>query len=163
MKTCIPPTTANCGDPWAHLDPARRRLLEQSWAGVFRQHLLPELPVEALAACLPQTRGRPRKDFRVMLGILILQQLHDYTDTETVEAVAFHLAWQYALDIASQIPLYLCERTLRNYRHVVRESGLAPLVLQQLTDVLIRAFAVDTTLQRIDSTTVRSAVRTLTR
>jgi hypothetical protein len=36
-------------------------------------------------------------------------------------------------------------------------------LFQQLTDVLIRTFTVDTTLQRIDSTTVRSAVRTLTR
>jgi hypothetical protein len=67
------------------------------------------------------------------------------------------------LDITPPTFLYICERTLRNYRHVVRKHGLAPLVFQQLTDVLIHTFAVDTTLQRIDSTTVRSAVRTLTR
>ena len=163
MKTFTHPATDFSSDAWSHLDPARRRLLEQSWAGVFRQHLLPSLPVEALGACFPQTRGRPRKDFRVMLGALILQQLHDYTDAETVEAVAFNLAWHYALDITPPTPLYICERTLRNYRHMVREHGLAQLVLQQLTDVLIRTFAVDTRLQRIDSTTVRSAVRTLTR
>ena len=98
-----------------------------------------------------------------MLGILILQQLHDYTDTETVEAVAFNLAWHYALDIAPLASISICERTLRNYRHIVRAHGLAPQLFQQLTDVLIRVFTVDTTLQRIDSTTVRSAVRTLTR
>jgi len=130
---------------------------------VFRQHLLPCLPVEALAACFPQTRGRPRKDCRLMLGILILQQLHDCTDAKTVEAVAFNLAWQYALDLTPQTPIYICERTLRNYRHVVREHRLASLLFQQLTDSLLRTFAVDTTLQRIDSTTVQSAVRTLTR
>jgi hypothetical protein len=130
---------------------------------VFRQHLLPWVPVEALAACFAQTGGRPRKDFRVMLGVLMLQQLHDYTDTATVEAVAFNLTWQYALDIAPQTPLYICTRTLRNYRRVVREHGLAPRLFRQLTDVLIRTFAVDTSFQRIDSTTVRSAVRTLTR
>jgi hypothetical protein len=28
-----------------------------------------------------------------MLGIVILQQLHDYIDPQTVEAVAFNLAW----------------------------------------------------------------------
>jgi hypothetical protein len=163
MKTFTPPIPDLYGDAWAHLDPARRRLLEQSWAGVFRQHLLPSVPVEALAACFPQTRGRPRKDFRVMLGVLILQQLHAYTDTETVEAVAFNLAWHYALDITPRTPIYICERTLRNYRHVVRKHDLAPRLFQQLTDGLIRIFTVDTTLQRIDSTTVRSAVRTLTR
>jgi hypothetical protein len=130
---------------------------------VLRQQLLPSLPVEALGACFPQTGGRPRKDFRVMLGALILQQLHDYTDAETVEAVAFNLTWHYALDIAPPTPLYICERTLRNYRHIVREHGLAQLGFQQLTDVLLRTFAVDTGLQHIDSTTARSVVRTLTR
>jgi hypothetical protein len=67
------------------------------------------------------------------------------------------------LDITPQTPLYICERTLRNYRHVVREHRLASLLFQQLTDRLIRTFTVDPTLQRIDSTTVRSAARTLTR
>jgi hypothetical protein len=45
----------------------------------------------------------------------------------------------------------------------VREHGLAPRLLQQLTDVLIRTLTVDTSRQRLDSTPVRSAVRTLTR
>ena len=98
-----------------------------------------------------------------MLGALILPQLHDSTDAETVEAVAFNLAWPYTLDIAPQTSLYIWERTLRHYRHVVRQHGLASLLLQQLTDVLLHTCAVDITRQRIDSTTVRSAMRTLTR
>lgn len=112
MQIFTHPATTLSGDAWSHLDPARRQLLEQSWAGVFRQHLLPYIPVEALAACLLRTRGRPRKDFRAMPGVLMLQQLHDCTDAETVEAMAFNLAWQYALDIAPQTPLYVCQRTL---------------------------------------------------
>jgi hypothetical protein len=55
----------------------------------------------------------------------------------------------------------MCERTLRNYRRTVRENSLAQLLFQHLTDVLIPALNVDTRRQRIDSTTVRSAVRTL--
>ena len=35
----------------------------------------------------------------VIVGVLILQQLHGLTDTETIEAVAFHLSGHYALDI----------------------------------------------------------------
>src|SRR5262249_5646356 len=134
-----------------------------SWAGVFRQHLQPHLPVEALAACFTKTGGRPRKDSSLMLGILILQQLHDLTDAETVEAVAFNRMWHYALDLSPHTKLYICERPLRNYRRVVREHDLAPLLFQQLTDVLLQHCVVDTSRQRIDSTTVRSAVRTLTR
>jgi len=66
---------------------------------VFRQHLLSSLPVEALVACFPQTGGRPRKDVRVICGVLILQHLRDVTDAKTVEAVAVNLAWHYALDV----------------------------------------------------------------
>ena len=27
-------------DPWDHLGPKRRKLMEQSWAGLFREHIL---------------------------------------------------------------------------------------------------------------------------
>ena len=37
-------------DPWEHLGVKRRRLLELSWAGVFRKYLLACLPVQDLAA-----------------------------------------------------------------------------------------------------------------
>jgi hypothetical protein len=37
-------------DPWEYLAPQRRRLLEQGWAGVFRDYLLTHLPVKELAA-----------------------------------------------------------------------------------------------------------------
>jgi Transposase domain (DUF772) len=163
MKIYSYPDIDSSGDPWAYLAPAHLRLLEQSWAGVFRQHLQPYLPVAALTACFTKTGGRPRKDGAFILGVLILQQLHDLTDAATVEAVAFNLAWHYALNIPLYTPLYICERTLRNYRRVVRKHDLASLLFQQLTDILLQHFAVDTSRQRIDSTTVRSAVRTLTR
>ena len=31
-------------DPWVYLGPKRRKLLDESWAGLFREHILPELP-----------------------------------------------------------------------------------------------------------------------
>jgi hypothetical protein len=39
-----------------------------------------------------------------MCGVLILQQLHDLTDAKTMEAVAFNLAWHYALDVHRRHP-----------------------------------------------------------
>lgn len=32
-------------DPWAYLGPKRRKLLDQSWAGLFQKQILCELPV----------------------------------------------------------------------------------------------------------------------
>ena len=150
-------------DPWAFLGSKRRRLLDRSWAGVFRDHLLNNLPVRALAGSFAQKMGRPTKDLHVACGVLILQQLHDLTDAATVEALAFNLAWHYALDAREEADAYLCEKTLRNYRRIVIDLGLDRVLFAALTDELAKAFGVDTSRQRLDSTAIRSAMRTLTR
>jgi hypothetical protein len=95
--------------------------------------------------------------------VLLLQQLHDYTDAETVEAVTFNLAWHYALAVPPGANIYICERTLRNYRRVVITQGLDVQLFRDITDALVQACAANTSSQRIDSTVVRSAMRTLTR
>ncbi|QNN21846.1 transposase [Planctomycetales bacterium ZRK34] len=156
----------SCGmlfNPWDSLGEKRRRLLDRSWAGVFREHLLDRLPVEAIAECFVSKRGRPTKELHVAVGVLILQQLHDLTDAAVVEALAFNLAWHYALDVQDESDAYLCEKTLRNYRRRVIERGLDEVLFQTLTDELIDAFGVDASRQRLDSTSIRSAMRILTR
>jgi Transposase domain (DUF772) len=93
--------------------------------------------------------------FRGVVGALTLQQLHDTTNAETVEAVALNLAWHYALDIRADADAYFCERTLRNYRARLSERGLDQVLFRTLTDRLIEAIGVDTA--------IRSAMRGLTR
>jgi hypothetical protein len=74
------PRQASLIDPWGHLGPKRRRLLENSWAGLFRQEILSELPVEQLAPSFRADFGRPAKELHTVLGVLVLQQMHDLTD-----------------------------------------------------------------------------------
>ena len=107
--------------------------------------------------------GRPSKDLHVVIGVLLLQQLHDLSDVETVEALAFNMAWHYALDVRSEADSYFCEKTLRNYRRLFIEQGLDELLFRFLTDRLVQGFSVDTSHQRMDSTALRSAMRALTR
>ena len=107
--------------------------------------------------------GRPTKDLYAALGVLILQQLHDLTDSQVVEELAFNLAWHYALDIRDESDVYLCERSLRNYRRIVIDQGLDRMMFQNLTDELIKVFRVDSDRQRINSTAIRSAMRLMTR
>jgi len=155
--------TGSLFDPWKYLGDKRRRLLEKSWAAVFREYLLSELPVAEIGVHFSDDMGRPTKDMSMVLGALILQQLHDYTDSQTVEAVALSIQWQYALDITREEDAYLCERTLRNYRRLVIELGLDQVMFRTLTDKLITSVGVDTSRQRLDSTAIRSAMRSLTR
>ena len=150
-------------DRWSYFGDKRRRLMEQSWAGVFRNHLLVELPVDDLCRHLDERMGRPSKDLHVVIGVLLLQQLHDLSDAETVEALAFNMAWHYALDVRSEADSYFCEKTLRNYRRLFIEQGLDELLFRCLTDRMVQGFSVDTSHHRMDSTALRSAMRALTR
>ncbi len=129
----------------------------------FRDYLLLELPVGELAPHFSKDFGRPSKDLHVVLGALLLQQLHDLTDAQTVEAIAFNIAWQYALDVRSEADCYFCERTLRTYRRLVIQHPLDEVLFRSLTDKLIHSVGVNTRKQRIDSTGVRSFMRNLTR
>ena len=65
--------------------PKRRKLLHSSWAGLFQQHILPELPVELLRRHYHDCHGRPTKELYAMMGLMVLQQMHDCTDQEAVE------------------------------------------------------------------------------
>ena len=66
---------------------------------MFREHLLNALPVSELAPFFRDGFGRPSKDLHIALGALILQQLHDLTDKQASESIAFNITWRYALDI----------------------------------------------------------------
>ena len=152
-------------DPWHFLGRKRRKLMEQSWAALFREHILCALPVGKVAPFFSDRMGRPTKELYTALGVLVLQQMHDLTDEETVSQLAFNLQWHYALDIADETDesKYLCEKTLWNIRTVVIENNLDQHLFEQSADVLAKVFNVDTSKQRIDSVHIKSNMRRLGR
>lgn len=155
--------TGDLFDRWSEMGDKRRRLLDCSWAGVFREHLLDDLPIDELLPHFDDRLGRPSKDLHIVIGVLLLQQLHDLSDAATVEALAFNMTWHHALDVRSEADCYFCEKTLRNYRRLFIAEGLDEVLFRRMTDRLVRAFSVDTSRQRMDSTALRSAMRSLTR
>ena len=152
-------------DPWEFLGPKRRKLMEQSWAGVFRQHILTELPVSQLKPFFASDVGRPTKELYSIIGALVLQQMHDLSDEQTVSQVAFNQQWHYALDItdASDHSTYLCEKTLWNFRSIMVRNGLDICVFNQTAEKLAQVFDVDTHKQRLDSVHIKSNMRNLGR
>ena len=157
--------TAYVFDPWHLLGQKRRMLMDGSWAALFREHILCELPVNKVAPFFSETYGRPTKELYTALGVLLLQQIHDLSDEETVSQLAFNLQWHYALDIVdeSDEAKYLCAKTLWNMRDLVIENHLDEILFECTTEVLARVFNVDTSAQRIDSVHVKSNMRRLGR
>jgi len=66
--------TAYLFDPWHFLGEKRRKLMDMSWAALFRAHILCELPVNKVAPFFNETFGRPTKELYTALGALLLQQ-----------------------------------------------------------------------------------------
>jgi len=158
-------TTGYLFDPWDHLGPKRRKLLEQSWAGLFREYILQELPVNKIAPYFTEGFGRPTKELYMALGVIILQQAHDITDDETICQLAFSEQWHYALDITSPSDdaTYMSPKTLRNMRKIVTDNELDSIIFNQTTDTLAKVFNVDISKQRLDSVHIRSNMRSLGR
>jgi len=147
------------------LSPKRRDLLDKSWAGLFREHLLCELPVAEISSYFTENFGRPTKELHAALGAMVLQQSLDLTDEETVEQFAFNTQWHYALNITeeSDSAKYMCPRTLWNIRSTVIKNQLDTILFDRTTSKLAEVFNVNTDKQRIDSVHIKSNMRRLGR
>jgi len=92
----------------------RLKRIKESWAGLFREEILSELPVEELIGHYDPTQGRPSKEVYAVLGAVLLQQMMDLTDEETIDNFAFNLQWHYALNVTDESDKgsYLSPKTL---------------------------------------------------
>jgi hypothetical protein len=157
--------TLDIFDPLPYLGPKRRKLMESSWAKLFRDHVLFALPVDKIFKNYHWAMGRPTKELYAMLGVMILQQMLDLTDEETVHEYAFSLEWHYALDITdeSDQASYLCPKTLWTMRFLLTQNNLYGVLFESVTDHLAKVFSVDTSKQRCDSVHIFSNMRHLGR
>jgi hypothetical protein len=140
-------------NPFAHLGPKRLALLESSWAHLFREEILHKLPAEKLFPFFSEFRGRKSKELYAMLGLVLIQQMEDCSDTDAVDNFALNLKWQYALNITdeSDVASYVSPKTLWNLRDIVARNGLQDSLFENVTDALKKLFALDSSKQRLDS------------
>lgn len=165
MITVKSPNQLYIFDPWDFLSPKRRQMLDTGWPGLFKEHILPTLPVDQIIMHFDSQVGRPSKELYAMLGALVLQQAFDLTDEDTVQQFSFNIQWHYALNITedSDMAKYLSLKTLWNNRNTVACNNLEDVIFDNATKRLATAFNVDTEKQRIDSVHIKSNMRRLGR
>jgi hypothetical protein len=159
------PNQLNIFDPWDFLTPKRRQMLDAGWPGLFREHILPSIPVNKVGKHFNATFGRPTKELYSMLGALVLQQTFDLTDEETIQQYAFNIQWHYSLNISeeSDDAKYISLKTLWNNRNIVAQNNLENDIFKSGTDKLAQVFSVNIDKQRIDSVHIKSNMRRLGR
>ena len=152
-------------DCFEHLGPKRRGLLDSTWAKLFRDEILPNLPVHLLKTYYDPSNGRPTNELFAMMGVMILQQMHDLTDEQTVEQFCFNIQWHFALNITNvnDAASYVCPRSIWSIRHIMTENNLYSELFESVSDHLGRVFKLNTTLQRLDSVHLFSNMRHLGR
>jgi len=159
------PNQLNIFDPWDFITPKRRQMLDADWPGLFREHILPSIPVNKVTKYFDANFGRPSKELYSMLGALVLQQAFDLTDEETIQQYAFNIQWHYSLNITeeSDNAKYIALKTLWNSRNIVAKNNLEDDIFNAGTDKLAKVFNVNIDNQRIDSVHIKSNMRRLSR
>ncbi|MDQ6955083.1 MAG: transposase [Mariprofundaceae bacterium] len=152
-------------NPFTHLGKKRMELLNNSWAEVFRLDVLPYLPVDELSAHYSKDQGRPTKELYSVMGLMVLQQMHNLDDEEAVNQFCFNIQWHYALNITDtdDAHAYICPRTLWEMRALMSKYSLDSKALEVVTKHLADIYDLDTNLQRLDSTHLFSNMRSLGR
>ena len=148
-------------DPWGYLGPKRRKELESSWAGLFQKKILPELPVDTLRKHYHDWNGRPTKELYSMIGLMILQQMHDLTDEQAVEQFCFNIQWHYALNITNpgDSASYVSHKSLWSMRDKLATDGIYHEIFDSSLQTLAKSFQVDLKKQRMDSVHIKSNMR----
>lgn len=157
--------TLDMYNPFPFLGPKRKQRIETSWAKLFREEILPTLPVEKVFPSYNTSKGAPTKELYAMIGLMILQQMHDMTDEETVDQFAYNIQWHYALNITGMddADAYVCPKTLWTMRSILSEQALYAVLFESITDRLAHVFSVGVSKQRIDSVHIFSNMRHLGR
>lgn len=157
--------TPDMFDPFPFLGPKRKQRIEDSWAKVFREHILATLPVEKIFSKYDPVFGAPTKELYAMIGLMVIQQMHDLTDEEAVDQFAYNLQWHYALNITStaDADAYVSPKTLWNMRDILIERNLYTVIFEEVATKLADVFGVDVSKQRFDSVHIYSNMRHLGR
>jgi hypothetical protein len=156
MRHSVNPRQGRLFDPFEGIvPPLGRKQMEVGWQAIFRHVLLELMPARQLAQHFHPTLGRPTKELYSIAGLLFLQETHNWSTAQCVEAYLFRTDVQYALNLEPGVD-QMCLRTLERYRALFLEDELAVLVMDQVTMRLVQELELNIDQQRLDSTHVFS-------
>ena len=136
--------------------------LARGWAHVFRTEVMPIIPESAFAPLYCPDNGRPNFPVAVLVGLFLIKEIRNLTDSELLHAFHYDLEVLYALGLAPGEHT-LAPRTLYYFRGRIAKTSLAMQTFETLTGEMIRRLGVETGRQRLDSTQVCSNIANLSR
>jgi hypothetical protein len=100
-----------------------------------------------------------------MIGMMILQQMHDLTDEQAIEQFCFNIQWHYALNITSpeDAASYICGKSIWTMRDKLTTEEAYNVIFATTLQRLAEIFKADLSKQRLDSVHLQSNMRHLGR
>lgn len=156
MRHSVDPRQIHLFDPFVDIiPPLGRKRIDAGWQTLMRHSLLELMPVRQIGEHFHPTFGRPTKELYSMAGLMLLQELNNWTNPETVEAYLFRTDVQFALNLEPGQD-EMCDRTWERYRALFIDDELAHAVMDAVTRKLIDELDLSIDRQRLDSTHVFS-------
>ena len=144
------------------LPPKKLAALQQTWVWTFHTEALSLIDPELFRPLFCADNGRPSKPVEVVVGALILKDLFNQTDEETLYRLDYDLGWQVALGLEPDAT-HCCQKTLHNFRVRMMEHQGGLLLFNDLANKIVAKLELQTNQGRMDSTHFSSNVARLSR
>lgn len=159
----------NMFDETLYLSDYHMKLLNNGWAGYFRENIFPKINEENFRVLYSDKASRPNTPINIMVSLLILKELNGLIDEELMESLIFDIRFQYALYTTSLEKQPVSRNVFTNFRnHLIAyeiETGkdLYKEEIIRLSKEINNCCEKDTTLKRMDSMMVSSSCKSLSR
>lgn len=149
------------------MHPRTMAQLKKSWAPIYYEHVFCQIDEKKFAPLYCPDNGSPNKPVNILLSLEFIKHLYDYTDEELLEQYYFNYQIAYALGQRNLGELYICERTLYDFRRRLyaytiqhpEEEDLICRQFQGLLDHFIAITKIKTNEQRMDSTAIMPNIK----
>src|SRR5690554_2638229 len=98
------------------MNPKLQDKLNNSWAGVYYEHVFCKIDESGFAPLYCKDNGRPNFPVNVLLSLEFIKHMKNYSDEELLEQYYFNYQISYAVGLRTLGELYLAPRTLYDFR-----------------------------------------------
>lgn len=157
-------------DQLAFLSERKLRILQNSWAQTFSDHVFSKIDEQIFAPLYSEkTNSRPNAPINVIVGALILKDFTGQTEDEILESVEFDYRYQYAFHTTSFSDQPLSDRTFSRFRErcaayeLTTGEDLIHKCFVSLSEEMRKFIDISPNMKRMDSMMIESNIRKMGR
>lgn len=159
----------NIFDETLQLSNYHQKLLNEGWAGYFKEKVFPKINEERFSVLYSNKASRPNTPVNIMVGLLILKEMNKQVDSELMQSLIFDTRYQYALWTTGYEKQPISRNAFTNFRNLLIKYELETGIdlykeeMIHLANEINACCDKDITLKRMDSMMISSSCKRLSR